>query len=744
MDRCYILLSNKREVWKFRQNISFLTKKKNAMKYIYSLLIILFGVSNELYAQETKGSGRIVMNDSIEVDLPEVFIKAEHPLVKISEGKLQFDVPSLIKSKPVDNAFDILGELPGVQKEGDNVSIIGTPVTHILINGRKSSMSIEQIIDLLKSTSASKVRHVDVLYSTPPQYGVRGAAINILIENDRNLKDVLKGEVTFVGKQGYYFSPSGRANLFYMGKRYSVDASYSIGYNQGRNEEEMLAQPTVNGELYDISQDNWYKTRSLSHKVRTSLDIDLKNRDKLSFSYMGSFYDPNLISWRGAVTEFMGLNRIETESELYSHSLMHSARADYVGHSGLNIGVDYTFSRDKDIQVLVNKLDKGGEQSIYTLFRQRVNRGNLYLNKSHKLPQGWVLNYGIEGSYSDTWNESGQIFKNGEGEEDVSFCLQQKDYAANGFIGFTKKFGKKISLDASVSLQYYRATVDSAGEKRTLWNRISPFPQLTFTYRSTPSSVWMISFSSDKSYPSYWMTTPNVHYMNVYTSIVGNTDLKPQYTYTGVVNYILKGKYVFGAVASIQPDKILQQTYQYHDRMQSVFRTINLDVYNTFLLMAVIPFKAGNFMSSKLTLSGAVLHQRGVLYDISFNRTKLFGRAALTNTFFLTKDKNVSLELSGYCISPVIQGLYDVERISNVSMGLVWTFAKNKMRLTLRGEDLFLGRSPVTCIDEQGQKSRMKLFQDSRNVTLTLRCSLGGYKEKKVKAIDTSRFGTGM
>ena len=168
MDRCYILLSNKRKVWKFRQNISILTKK-NAMKYIYSLLIILFGVSNELYAQETKGSGRIVMNDSIEVDLPEVFIKAEHPLVKISEGKLQFDVPSLIKSKPVDNAFDILGELPGVQKEGDNVSIIGTPVTHILINGRKSSMSTEQIIDLLKSTSASKVRYVDVLYSTPPQ-----------------------------------------------------------------------------------------------------------------------------------------------------------------------------------------------------------------------------------------------------------------------------------------------------------------------------------------------------------------------------------------------------------------------------------------------------------------------------------------------------------------------------------------------------------------------------------------------
>ena len=66
------------------------------------------------------------------------------------------------------------------------------------------------------------------------------------------------------------------------------------------------------------------------------------------------------------------------------------------------------------------------------------------------------------------------------------------------------------------------------------------------------------------------------------------------------------------------------------------------------------------------------------------------------------------------------------------------------MRVTLKREDLFLGRSPVTHMDEQEQKSRMKLFQNSRNVALTIQYSFGGYKEKKVKEVDTSRFGTGM
>ena len=76
------------------------------------------------------------------------------------------------------------------------------------------------------------------------------------------------------------------------------------------------------------------------------------------------------------------------------------------------------------------------------------------------------------------------------------------------FASFTKQFGKKVSLNASLSLQYYKASVDSAGKKKTLWNRAGLFPQLNFTYKVAPSGMLMFSFSSDKTYPSYWDVTP--------------------------------------------------------------------------------------------------------------------------------------------------------------------------------------------------------------------------------------------
>ena len=675
------------------------------MKHFYHYLLTVF-LAGQVpgWGQNATEKKHIFVNDSITVDLPEVFVKAERPLVKVSEGKLQYDIPNLVKDKPVDNAFDVIGELPGIQKDGDKVSIIGTPSTSILINGRKSSMTAEQLAGLLKSTSSSKVKQIDVMYSTPPRFGVKGASINVVIENDKSLKDVLKGEISLTGKQGYFFSPSGQANLSYIGKNYSADISYSAAYDHGRQEEEMIARPTVNDRPYDIRQDDWYNNVSLSHNIRGAFDFDLKSKDRLSLSYTGRFYDPDKVSRRGALTEFVDIRRVETELELSGASNLHNARMDYIGHKGFRAGMDYTFYKNDDKQHLVNDFEKEEEQTISTLSSQQVQRVDLYMNDSRKLKKEWMLDYGVDASFSDTRNESGQSINGGNAPEGT-FRLKQKDYSMGAFAGFTKQFGKKVSLNASLSLQYYKASVDSAGKKKTLWNRAGLFPQLNFTYKVAPSGMLMFSFSSDKTYPSYWMTTPTTYYMNVYSSIIGNPDLKPQLSYSMQLNYVLKSKYVFGLFTNIQPDKIQQMTYQRHDELRSVFQTVNMDIYNMYGAVAVIPFRPFDFMSSRLTLMGCAIHNKGTLYDVFFDRKKLFGRAELNNTFYLTEDRNLLLELRGYCISPVIQGLYDVDLIYNVSAGLTWTFAKKKMRLTVRGMICSREAIPLPVWMNRGRKA---------------------------------------
>lgn len=141
------------------------------MKRIYYLLPIagLLSLPTQMLAQKQTGSETILVNDSITLNLPEVFVKAERPLVKVADGKLQYDIPNLMKSKPVDNAFDILGELPGVGKNGDNISLLGTSETTIIINGREKFDDTGTVGRHAESDSfvQGKKDRSDVQHSTP-------------------------------------------------------------------------------------------------------------------------------------------------------------------------------------------------------------------------------------------------------------------------------------------------------------------------------------------------------------------------------------------------------------------------------------------------------------------------------------------------------------------------------------------------------------------------------------------------
>ena len=680
------------------------------MKRIYYLLPIagLLSLPTQMLAQKQTGSETILVNDSITLNLPEVFVKAERPLVKVADGKLQYDIPNLMKSKPVDNAFDILGELPGVGKNGDNISLLGTSETTIIINGRKSSMTSEQLADMLKATPSSKVKKIEVMYSTPPQYGVRGASINVVIENDRSLADILKGEISLTGKQAWYFSPTALMNLSYTGKKYAADLSYSANYRHGRSTEDMHAEPTVNGTKYDILQKNWSENKGISHNLRGAFEYDFSNKDKLSASYTGKYVQDKPVSLRGGQTDFKGIETVNTASRTTGPSFLHSTRIDYNGHKNLNAGIDYTFYKDKSLQDLVNNFEDSNDQDRRNESKQKSQRANIYINHFVVVGEGWKISYGAEASLSGTTNEASALLNN-EKESEGTFYMKQKEHSAGIFGGFSRSFGKKFTLNASLAVRYYKASVDSAGKKGTLWDQADLFPSLSAVYRINRSNMLQFSLSSNRKYPSYWATTPNTYYMNIYSVIKGNPQLKPELNYSMQLTYVIKNKYVLGAFANFQPDKIQQMSYQQHDRLQSVFHSINLDTHTMYGLMAVVPFRAGEVLSSRLTLMGFSIHDKGTLVDISFDRKKLFGRAMLTNTIFLTRDKNLSLDISGDYSSPAIQGIYDIDPLYSLDAALVWTLPKKRLRLTLKGSDLLNSQKPLTHIDEQGQKSRMEL-----------------------------------
>jgi len=705
-----------------------------------SFLILIFSVSFQIFlpAQNVADKSVFKLNDSTTLKLPDVFVKASRPLLKVVGGRLQYNIPNLIKYKPVDNAFDVLKELPGITLSGDLVSIIGTTKTNILINNRLSSMTLNQVISMLKSTPAGKVKKVEIMYSTPPQYGVRGASINIIMEEDKLLKDVLKGEVSLTGSQAYYFTPSGRVNLAYTSGRFSTDFSYSLENENARRKEDMQAFPTLNGQTYKVDQANAGKTVNNKHNVRGVLEYETVAKSHLTFTYAGSF--DNVNSRRNSLTSFGNSDTVTTNNHVFGPSSLHSFRFDYTGSKGLSLGGDYVLYNDVSNQELLNQSAIQPQEAINSNSSQHAQRGNVYANMTSQLPHGWELNYGISGSLSKTDNKSFTKIDN-LADDAATFVQTQQEQSAGGFMGFTKQFNEKLSLQASLSLQYYKATVDSLQRSRTLWNRLDLFPSMVFSYNPNENHTIQLSFSSDKSYPSYWQTSPSLLYINAYSYAQGNPNLLPERTYSANLNYILLKKYVMAAFFNHQSGNIQQMPYQNKTSLSMIYTTINMDFRNITGLSGTVPFKVSELIESKITGTGILFHDKGTLFDIRFDREKLFGQIALDNTFFLTKKKDWLLSLSANYNTSAIQGIYNIDATSNLSSALIWKFAGDKARLTLKAEDILNSQSPKTHINTDTQRNNMSVFYDSRLISLTFKYSFSGYKKKDVKDVDTSRFG---
>lgn len=677
----------------------------------------------------------IIVKDSIVVRLPDVYVTSERPLVKVTGDALSFDVHNLIKAKPVNTAFEILEEIPGVAKEGDNIRIIGTPTTSIIINGRKSSMPLPQVIELLKSTSASKVKSIELLYSAPPKYGVKGGAIHIIM--DKKINEELSADISFTGKQARYFSPTGLMNLSFSKEKYSLDFSYSAAYNHSRPTEDMNAYPRVNGHSYEIIQENITRGRSMNHTVSAGASWFGAHGREVNISYFARITDSN--SKRYSDTRFVGIEDVESYNKLSGPKNLQNIRLNYIHSKSLNAGVDYTYYKDRRDQRMVSEYP-GRQNDIEATSLQKINLANVYANYERVLGKGWKINAGANAQISFTDNSS---FTYLDQQEDLSATFVQKEteYTAGLYAGFSKRFGKKLTLNASLSVEYNKASVDSAGRKWDLWSGVNWYPQLNLTYTVNPSNVFQLNFSSDKKYPAYWTMNSSVSYLNPYTQVWGNPYLEPERMYMARVNYILKKKYVFGLFANHHVNYIRQQYYQDTEVLRAYYQSVNFDTHNMFGTMAVIPFRIGHFLSSRFIASGVLIQDKGVFVDVAFDRQKLFGQLMLSNTFMLSRKKNLSLEVNGRYNAPSIQGLYDVEGNYNVSVGMVWNPIPNKLNVMIRGEDLLKGLRAKTHIDYPGQRSNMTLYSDTRSVSFTLKYTFGKIIREKKKEVDSSRFG---
>ena len=692
---------------------------------IFLLGLFLLSVAN-VKAQTLTQTDSLTMETMLH-NLPEVMVKGSRPIIKAVRGMLSYNMPLLLKQLPADNAYEALTRIPGISDATGSISFSGTEVT-LIINGQATTLTQEQLTERLKAMPAAQLAKAEVMLSAPARYHVRGMAINI-VTKDYAGTNQLSGQIIGGMRQNKYANEFGNLYLSLQRGKFGLDAQYKYVNGNSYGESSRIANHPLGNNRIHYNDETGQKSFGITHDYRLGMNYAFSKNHRLDVAYTGH-WDKRCSNSNTTGSSISGMHHD-------SHEYLHNVDVNYSLPFGLTLNGSYIYYRTPQQQALDGMMHTDEsmsetERNLTSGSEQTINKWMFTADQTHSLAHGWGLSYGVKGQFTSNKSYQTTIDKDGTIQPNGTSSVDNNERIWNIYAGFSKQINKAISVEASVAAEQYHSPI---------WDKWRVYPTLNALWNVNDNHLLNLSFSSNSEFPSYWSTMSNVFYSSTYTEIHGNPDLKPFSYYNVNLMWQIKRRYTLMAFASLKPDYSVQLPYQTTDRMAVIMKETNFDYSNSFGLQASAIFSAGKWLNGNVFAVGTYKHDKSShFFDLPFNRKKLSVRLGGTASVKLCSTQDLRLILNPFIQSKAIQGVYDISPIFRMNAKLQWSSHDGKWGLRLNGNNIFNNLYDTRSV-QGNQDYRMKVNYNWASVTFAVICKFGGYKEKTVKEVYTSRMG---
>ena len=692
----------------------------------FFLTSVLVASAITAYAQDNATKDSLTMENMMH-NIPEVMVKGSRPIVKAERGMLSYNMPLLLKQLPADNAYEALTRIPGVSNATGNISFSGNEVT-LIVNGQATTLTQEQLAERLKAMPAAQLAKAEVMLSAPARYHVRGMAINI-VTKDYAGTNQLSGQIIGGMRQNKYANEYGNLYLSLQRGKFGLDAQYKYVNGNSYGESSRIANHPLDNNRIHYNDETGQKSFGITHDYRLGMNYAFSKNHRLDVAYTGH-WDKTCSNSNTTGSSISGMHHD-------SHEYLHNVDVNYSLPFGLTLNGSYTYYRTPQQQALDGTMHTDEsmsetERNLTSGSEQTINKWMFTADQTHSLAHGWGLSYGVKGQFTSNKSYQTTIDKDGTILPDGTSSVDNNERIWNIYAGFSKQINKSISLEASVAAEQYHSPV---------WDKWRVYPTLNALWNVNDNHLLNLSFSSNSEFPSYWSTMSNVFYSSTYTEIHGNPDLKPFSYYNVNLMWQIKRRYTLMAFASLKPDYFVQLPYQTTDRMAVIMKETNFDFSNSYGLQASAIFSAGKWLNGNVFAVGTYKHDKSCnFFDLPFDRKKLSVLLGGTASVKLCSTQDLRLILNPFYQTKAIQGVYDISPVFRMNAKLQWSSHDGKWGVRLNGSNIFNNRFDTRSV-QGNQDYRMKINYNWASVTFAVIYKFGGYKEKTVKEVDTSRMG---
>ncbi|HEX7755763.1 MAG TPA: TonB-dependent receptor [Niabella sp.] len=520
----------------------------------YLLLVTSVGYDNK-YTDPFAYTGQNVIKEPVALEkistqLAGVVVTAKRPPFEVKAGKTVMNVDASPTNSGL-SALELLEKAPGVSVDNDgNISLKGKGGVVILVDGKPTYMTGQQLTNFLKSMQSSQLDQIEIMTAPPAKYDAAGNSGIINIKTKKGTIKGMNGTANIGYDQGFYPRYNAGLNINYRNNKVNLFGGYEGGHWDGVGVLS-LKRKFIDGSTGNLTGTSDQATDRRNYgnynNLKLGMDYNFSKKDVAGIVINGGFGKWNELQ--------NGISNIRYPSGAIDYKLGSDGK-NTGNFSNLTTNINYKHSFDSAGRELTVDLDQAyydnrGHVDLVTraytpddvqqgntvsLLGSQPSIINIYSAKMdyvHPFNKTMKLETGLKTSFVNTNNRV-------EYQRDTTTGWYADDSRSNHFIykeninaayaTLSKSF-KKWELSGGLRVENTNSngnliTKDSVF-KRSYTNL---FPTVAVGFNANDNNQFNLSYNRRITRPDYDNLNPFVYFLDSLTYGKGNPYLKPQFT----------------------------------------------------------------------------------------------------------------------------------------------------------------------------------------------------------------------
>lgn len=734
------------------------TQLKNGSYYVVAAQV---GLKKQFSPAVTvEGNSSLVTDLKLVEDtktLNAVTITAQKPFIEHQLDKTVVNVENSIVAAG-STALEVLEKAPGVIVDNEGrITLRGKDGVRIMIDGKPSQLSQDQLANLLRNTNSNLIQKVEIITNPSSKYDAAGNAgiINIIMK--KNQLYGMNGQVSSTYGQGVYYKNFNSLNLNYRYGKWNAFGSYNyntrMNFNINQIDRIFRADNGKGAVTDSFVQYAYNRNPYISNAWRGGVDYNLSQKTTLGVLFTGNFGHRNnkqqLLSKDNITTIYApdGSIRTSVHTRTMEEDKWNEVSANFnLKHTFDSLGREITFDADsysfntdnqQNFEVSsTGEVNAKQENNIARTFDIKSAKVDYVhpLSKKAKMEAGAKTSFVNSGNDIQFYNIFGNrkeidrnITNDFKYEENINAVYANLNQELKK--GFSYQLGLRIE---NTNIKGNQVTTDTSFTRH--YTDFFPTAYVMKKWGKKDKHSVRIGYSRRIDRPNYEDLNPFREFLDRYTYEQGNPNLTPQYSNNFEASYTFMGAMTIGTNYSKTTDAITFTVKQDDVLKQSFVTKQNVATLENFGVNLNIPVPIKKWWFVNTSMNYFINRYQGEFLGGNLDLKIPVLNLNIQNRFTLPKDW--SAEVSGWYVSRASEGLFVGDPMYAVNAGISKQLLDRKLTLRLNAQDIFRTQQFSGSQKYQNLDIKVRSRFDSQQVRLTANYRFGNQKVQQARRRD--------